>query len=160
MLVKDSNYKVCTIIADPSGTANPVDLHLISHTGTSFPEAMLSRLRDRLGRFFQEELGLEVSSRVPSEGTESSLEDGGPVLLSDDQIEDDFNKEIETLEDEIDRTAEDDLVGQGLQRGMYWIPFPFRSCLVSVKFILVDGNDNDFAEEQGRNVATQGKLTG
>ncbi|KAF8432914.1 hypothetical protein L210DRAFT_3650015 [Boletus edulis BED1] len=143
MVVGDSNYKVCTIIADPSGTANPVDLQLISHTETSFPEAMLNRLRDRLGRFFQEELGLQVSDpSVPSQEKGSTLEDSELGLPSDgqieDEIEDEFNKEVESLEEEIDRTAEDE-DEQRLQR---------------------DNDDTDFAmtEAKGRNITTQDNM--
>jgi len=112
LLVEGSGYKVCTIVADPSGMLASDSIHFISNSMTSFSEPFLDRLRSFLHAEFQ----------VPNLPSVSTNEDNvpeepepNPGLV--DALEEQFIQELEDVENEIDATAEEDPAVQALQQG-------------------------------------------
>ncbi|KAF8121677.1 hypothetical protein EV363DRAFT_1139096, partial [Boletus edulis] len=114
MLVKDSGYKVCTIVADPSGASKSgaVTVHLISNSTTSFSTVTLDRLREFLQAMF---CLPNPTFKVAAE--EKELDDECEASLDhDEEAEEEFAQEILALEKDIDATAEDDPNVQVLER--------------------------------------------
>lgn len=117
MLVADSGYKVCTIVADLSGKSQSNSVHLISNVATSFSTSTLDRLR----KFLRDELPL------PNSASQKELYDECEANLDlDEEVEEEFAREIvvPSLEKEIDVTAEHDLDVQDLQQSSF---FPLLS---------------------------------
>jgi len=120
MVVEDSGYRVCTLLAHPQEpTTFPV--HIISHAATALPNSILEELRT----FFSSKLGHQS---LPDQNAED-----GPELEADgsDQIELDAI-ELE-LAKELEVAAEEDPATQAFHNGKHM----FFKLVVFILFILI-----------------------
>lgn len=108
MVVEDSGFKACTIVANPQEPS--ASIHLISHSATAFSPAFL----DQLQKFLTNEL--QNTNTDPAEGNMKSTD---VQIVDSNDLDAELDEEELALAQEIDIEADGDPAIRALQEGAF-----------------------------------------
>lgn len=87
MVVEDSGYRVCTILAHPQDPTAPI--HMISHAATALPSSMLNELQTLLSS----KLGRQLPHSVHETSGETDLDTNDIDWVGQDELHAELGKQ-------------------------------------------------------------------